>query len=414
MTQSWDFESEGDLPDSSPAPTRGARQASESPGPSSIDRRRFLVLVGGAAAYQVLRPHESWARKLRGQKLALQPWAIPPHAPSSQVELARAVIGAAVLAPSTWNTQPWRWEVDPGQIRLTPDPQRALPITDPDQKSMTLSLGAALENLLVTLRAYGYRPSVQYAPAGGSPRPVAAVSWTNGEPRPRDRELFAAITERRTNRREYDGRGLYPQNRAALLAQIPEDLRIHWLDDRDRIREVADLVHDVTRAQVRDRRAQAERMAWMRFGDDQARQRGDGVTLEALDVGGPARWFAGNYFDPKSWFLRFGARSAAKQARAAVRSAGALALLTAPRRDETLWLIGGQAYQRLALKATVLGVAQQPIDTPIGAESARGELLRRFAAGGQDPLLLIRLGHAKRPPASVRRAVSLVASFRNS
>jgi hypothetical protein len=405
MDRSWDTESEGESSDPHPRPV-------------SLDRRHFLIAVGGAAAYTALRPHLLWARRLRRPPAAgagtqpRQAWSLPADPPPPGVELARALVAAAVLAPSHWNTQPWRMEVDVQQIRLVRDPQRALPVTDPDQRCLTLSLGAALENMLVCMRAYGLRPTVQYFPHG-SAGPVAAVAWSAGEQR-RDRELFAAITERRTNRREYDGRGIYLQNRAALLAQIPESLRVHWLDDHRRMRSIADLVHDATRAQVRDRRAQAERMAWMRFGEDEARRRGDGITLEDLELGGLPRWFAGNYFDPKSWFLRFGASSAARQARSAVRSAGALALLTAPRHEETLWLGAGQAYERFALKATQLGIAHQPLDAPIAVESTRAELRRSFGLNGEQPLMLVRLGHAKRPPASARRAVSLVASFRNS
>jgi hypothetical protein len=173
-------------------------------------------------------------------------------------------------------------------------------------------------------------------------------------------------------------------------------------------------VHDAIRAQVMHRDAQTERVAWMRFGDDNARERADGVTLEGLQIGGPARWLAGSYFDPRSWFLRYGAGTLAKQARERVRSSGAVALLCARRRDEMSWITGGQAYERFALKATQLGIAQHPINEPIEWSRSREALLAQFGAGGEDPLVLVRLGHAKRVKPSVRRAVSIVASFRRS
>jgi nitroreductase len=376
-------------------------------------RRRFLVIVTGAAAYTALRPHAGLARKLARALPPLQPWSLPSDPPSHPVELARALIGAAVLAPSNWNSQPWRMEVDVRSIRLVADPQRALPVTDPARRGMMISLGAALENLLVAARAYGLRPTVTYFPHGPGRDVIAEVAWVNGEPR-RDRALFAAIPERRTNRRNYDGRGIVLQNRASLGAQIPEDLRVHWLDDREDRRAVADLAFEAVRDQVRDRAAEAERRAWMRFGDDEARRRGDGVSIDALELGGPAKWFAGRYFDPDSWFLRYGAGSAAKQAREGIRSAGALALLTAVGRGETAWVLGGQAYERFALKATQLGIAHHPINQPIEVDRHRTHLLRLFGAAGEEPLMLVRLGHAKRPKPTPRRAVSLVASFRNS
>src|SRR5206468_1206780 len=119
----------------------------------------------------------------------------------------------------------------------------------------------------------------------------------------------------------------------------------------------------------------------MRGGDD-AKKRGDGVTLDALEIGGPAKWLSGRYFNPSSWFLRFGAQHLGKQTQSAVRSAGALALLTAMRAGAPQWLTGGQAYERFALKATQLGISHQPINAPITMEKYRPEVLRRFDAMG--------------------------------
>jgi nitroreductase len=377
-----------------------------------LDRRRFLVVVGGAAAYAALRPYGALAQKAGAEDPPLQPWSLPDRAPAGEMEIARALIGAAVLAPSHWNTQPWRFEVEGPVIRLLGDPMRALPITDPGRRAMRISLGAALENLLVAARAWGLRPTVLYRPPGDPGGVVAEVTWAPGDA-PRDRALFHAIVERRTNRHEYDGRGLFRENRAALGVQVTDGFRLHWIDDRDSIHAVGQLAHDAVHEQVMDRQAQTERYAWTRF-DDNARRRADGISVGALALGGPAKWLAGRYLNPRSWFLGQGAGSLGKQARKGVRSAGALALLTAPERREESWLVGGQVYERFALKATQLGIALQPISAPIEQERFRPDLLARFGAAGEDPLLFLRLGHAEQPRGTERRAVALVASFRGA
>jgi hypothetical protein len=304
-------------------------------------------------------------------------------------------------------------EVEGASIRLYPDTRRVMPVTDPEQRGQMISLGAALENMLIALRAYGLQPTARYLP-DDVPGAIATVSWVPAPTGPRDRLLFRAITERRSNRHDYDGRGIYPQNRAALAAQVTSDLRLHWIEEHDGIRTVADLASDAAEAAIRDRRAQRERWAWLRFGDDDARRHGDGVTVESLDYGVVASVLAGSYFDPGSGMLRFGAQSAARKARSAVRSAGALVLFTAPGTGPTAWVNAGQAYQRLALRATTLGIAQQILNAPIEVGRFRGDLLRAFGAPGEDPLLMVRLGHATRPAPSVRHAVSQVASFRLS
>jgi nitroreductase len=371
-----------------------------------MDRRRFLIIAGGAAVFAVAGPTTARAKKNP------RPVPLPAELPPNVVETARALIGAAILAPSDWNTQPWSFEVDGTSIRLVADAGRALPATDPERRGMMLALGAALENLLVAARAYGLRPAVTYFPHAGANRVVADVSWSDGEAQ-RDLGLSAAIPERRTNRREFDGRAILPQARAQLTAQVPEGLFLHWVDERDPMREVADLAFEATRQQVLNPIAQREQFAWMRF-EDQAKKRHDGVPVDALELGGPTAWFAGRTFNPKSRFLRFGAGAVAKQARSQVRSAGALALLCAPRHEEAQWLMGGQAFERFALKATQLGLAHQPLSAPIESESHRRELLRLFNARGEDPLVLLRLGRAKHPKPTPRRTVAEVASFRNT
>jgi nitroreductase len=377
----------------------------------SLGRRRFLAIVGGATAYAAARPHLAWAKR-GSARVALQPWSLPAEPPSAPIDLTRALIGAAVLAPSDWNTQPWRFEVEDGVVRLVADPRRALPVSDPDRRGMMLALGAALENMLVAGRAWGLRPNVAYLPHDGANGVVAEVSWSGGEAS-RDRALFAAIAARRTNRRDYDGRGLFPQNRAQLLAQVPEGISLHWVDAREDRGRIADLFFEATRDQIQDRRVQAEQFTWLRQDGDEKR-RGDGVPVDALAFSGPAEWFAGRYFNPRSFFLRFGADSAAKQARGQIRSAGALALLTTRGTDDAQRLMAGQALQRFLLLATSLGIAQHPMSAAVEAQRFRGPLVEAFGAGGEQPLLAVRLGHGRIPKPTPRRAVSVVASFRNT
>ena len=383
-----------------------------------LDRRRFLIVLGGLAALQAVAPARSFAKRAANTLPALQPWSLPDSLPANATEATRALVGAAVLAPSYFNAQPWRFEVEPAEVRVLLDPQRTLPLSDPDQRFAQMSLGAALENLLVAARAWGQQPSVRYLPSGASPRQnsalvAAAVSWQPAE-RARDRLLYSALTERRSNPHPYDGRAIAIQSRTQLLAQVGEEVRVHWLEDRDEVRAVADIAHDGVEAVMADRRAQAERSAWMRGSDGDVREHGDGMTAERMGLGGPARWIAGHSLRPDSRFYGWGSSSLAKDTRDLVRSSGAVALLTLPQRSDAGWLLGGQAYERFALRAATLGVAQHPLASPIASERHRLIMAQRFHAEGEEPLLLVRLGHAKSPSPTARRGVALVSTYRTS
>lgn len=384
----------------------------------TLDRRRFLVVLGGLAALHAAAPSLAWARRGAGLLPALQPWTLPEVLPTTPIEAARALVGAAVLAPSYWNAQPWRFEVDTGELRVVLDPLRTLPLDDPDQRFAQMSLGAALENILVAARAWGQQPTVRYLPWGTVPRPgsslvAASVAWAPGE-RQRDRLLFSALTERRSNGRPYDGRAITSPSRSQLMAQVGEEVRVHWLEDRGDLSGVADLVHDAVAQGLADRRAQAERAQWLRGSDGDARSHGDGVCAERLGLGGPVRWLSSRSLNPDSHFYGWAASSLAHDTRDLVRSSGALALLTLPERSDAGWIVGGQAYERFALRAATLGVAQHPLAAPVASERHRTLLARRFQAEGEEPLLLVRLGHAKPPSPTPRRGVALVSTYRTS
>jgi len=383
----------------------------------TLDRRRFLVLLGGVAALGALRPPLAWAERLSA-RAASPPWTLPDALPDGPIESARALIGAAILAPSYWNSQPWRFEVDGPELRLTLDPSRVMPAVDPDQRFAQISLGAALENLLIAARAWGLQPNVRYLPWGtrpraGSPLVAASITWAPGEPR-RDRPLFQALPQRRSNPHHYDGRAITMAQRAALLAQVPEDLSLHWLDDRAEIHRVARIVREAMLSRTREDGAQAERFRWLRLSDADERRMGDGVTPERIGLSGPLGWLAAHTLHPHGHGFGWGTSSLAHEAEDAVRSAGALALLTAPQKQDATFLLAGQAYERLALKATTFGLAQQPLSAAIESEPHRAVLARAFGAAGEDPLLLVRLGRAHPVPPTARRTVALVSTYRTS
>src|ERR1051326_7437245 len=211
-----------------------------------------------------------------------------------------------------------------------------------------------------------------------SPCPAAAGPWKRPG-RPRDRLLFLPLTDRRTNPHPYDGRAIAMPSRGQLLAQVGEEVRVHWLEDRGDIDAVSDLVHDAVEQVMSDRPAQAERVQWLRDSDGDMRSHGDGVTAERLGLGGPARWFAGHSLHPQSHLYGWGTASMAKDTRDLVRTSGALALLTLPERSDAGWIMGGQANERFALRAATLGIAQQPLAAPVGSERHRALLARSGA-----------------------------------
>ncbi|HET9516114.1 MAG TPA: nitroreductase, partial [Actinoplanes sp.] len=135
------------------------------------------------------------------------------NAASRRSSTAKTLYEAArqsLHAPSVFNTQPWRWRVVGETLQLLPEPERRLPVIDPDGRLMMLSCGAALHHARIALAAAGWRTEV-YRDADGT-GPIATIHPVGrADPDQWAQRLSAAITQRRTDRRSFGERQVPPE-----------------------------------------------------------------------------------------------------------------------------------------------------------------------------------------------------------
>ena len=140
------------------------------------------------------------------QSLLDDPWTVDPaDFPSGATTTDKLLflLNYAVLAPSILNTQPWRFRATDTGIELFSDRTRLLPVTDPDGRQLTISCGAALLNLRIALRGFGYRCDRELFPDPTTPDLLARLTISGREQSSEaDERLRDAIALRRTNRGE--------------------------------------------------------------------------------------------------------------------------------------------------------------------------------------------------------------------
>lgn len=318
--------------------------------------------------------------------------------------LVRTLIHYATLAPSGHNTQPWRFSARGDVIRVCPDFSRRLPVVDPDDHALYISLGCALENLVIAAARHGCAAAVDCFPED-EPEECLRVTLTEADVREAD-DLFEAITVRQSNRQRYDGRPIPEGDVARLLAASRCEsviVRAYSTDD-PAVEPLIGFVGEGNRAQFSDRAFVDELVSWIRFSSREVRERRDGLTARALGFPPIPRWLG--TFIMKSLV---GPEGEAKRQAQAIRSSPLLLLFIARRNDRRCWVDTGRAFERTALTAAALGIAHAHVNMPCEVVAVRDKLARHLGlVEGEQPLLLIRFGYAKTLPAAPRRPVEQI------
>ena len=319
--------------------------------------------------------------------------------------ITKQLIPFSARAPSGHNTQPWQFSVQQDTVRIYPDLSRRLPVVDPDDHALFISLGCALENLVVAAAQQGHVASVEYFP---SDEPEECLRVRLSEAANEDTDaLFRAIPERQSNRGTYDGHAIVDFDLARLMDANSRDsvkVRAFRVGDPD-IEPIIGFVREGNIAQFNDPAFVAELVSWIRFTRREVSDRQDGLAAVALGFPAVPRWLG-------RWIMQTLVKPGGEAARQekAIRSSSLLLLFIARGNDKPHWVDVGRSFERIVLTATSLGIAHAHVNMPCEVEPIRRRLATHLGLDdGEQPLLLIRLGFArKRLPPSPRRSIDQV------
>ncbi|OGA44654.1 MAG: hypothetical protein A3G24_08175 [Betaproteobacteria bacterium RIFCSPLOWO2_12_FULL_62_13] len=310
--------------------------------------------------------------------------AFPAEGPAE--ERLKFLVRYAILAPSTHNSQPWRFRISEGVLDLFADRNRSLKVIDPMNRALLISCGAALFNLRTAMYYFGCAGQARPFPDPGQSDLLARISldmsrnhrgeWT---------ELFKRIPRRLTNCGRFDATEVPLTVDSALQAAArAEGAWLATFKTSQAKHAVSVLIADGDRIQFDNPHFRSELAHWMHSARDK-----DGLpgyakgANELLDFATPAIAFLVRTFD-------IGNGVAARHSELASGSP-LLACLGTARDDPLAWLNAGQALQRVLLVVTAHDFHASFLNQPIEVSQLRPKLGALTGRKGY-PQILLRVG----------------------
>lgn len=316
------------------------------------------------------------------------------------------MLDAAGRAPSAHNTQPWllRWHGTMLEVRV--NRERCLPAVDPSYADILHSVGAMLENVLLTLVQLGYAPSYRVAEHMDFDSPMAWVWWCKSKEAPPDPALYRMISIRCTSRLRYSPEPIEPAVLDVLRAAVSPLCALHFLTNAEAISKVRALVAEASAELLTEQHTAMELREWIRFSSHDRRWYRDGLTAACL---GWKPWEAAAaklmLSPPILHFLtRWGLHhTLCANVDQQAPPAPALCLLMVETDSCAARIEAGRCLQRLWLTAATFGLVTHPLNAVLDVSSTRERILEIFhALPTQLHVNLFRLGRSASPALSPR------------
>lgn len=305
-------------------------------------------------------------------------------------EQARFLTQYTVLAPSVRNSQPWTFKVLGNVISLYADRSKHLPKSDPDQRQLIISCGAALHHLCTAARHFGHSVQVETFP--GEPDLLADIRLA-GSAVPLESEtiMFYAIHKETVVPQPFRVERKVPQALLNELVKIGNQgaTWLHLVQERNARDTVAELVAAGDRIQYRDEAFRRELAEWISPANKKNHHYGKGF-VEGVN-------YVASYVE--SFLIRSfpNADSFAKADWQLAETAPVLAILGTYENDSRDWLATGETLAAVLLRSLAIGVHASFLNQPVEVPELCRKLVSELKLPG-DPQMLFCLGYPE--PAS--------------
>ncbi|MDO4695566.1 nitroreductase [Porphyromonas sp.] len=304
------------------------------------------------------------------------------------------MIEQAIKAPSGHNTQPWLFEVGATSIDILPDFTRSLPIVDPDNRELFISLGCATENLCITALHRGYEPTVTITKNGAIHIELAKQGCS------RPSSLLSQINIRQTNRSIYNGNKI-PKDQIETLRKIEttHDIKLRFFENGTKEFEaISEIIYEGNRRQMGDKDFKNELKQWMRYNKKHQDATRDGLSYAVFGAPNLPCFIAKAIMSQA-----INEKMQNKSDKRKILSSSHLTLLTTRHNTIEEWINLGRILEFFLLKSTEMGIVHAYMNQPNEVQELSRIMAKTLDIDNEYPTILLRIGYGKKMPYSSRK-----------
>lgn len=311
-----------------------------------------------------------------------------PYTGRTQDKL-RFLLRYAVLAPSHYNAQPWKFRLHSDGIEILKDTSRCAHTVDPQFRELTISCGAAIPMIEVAARYFAQQPVILFPLENQSDFLARIELADKHEPNDQDALLFHAIKARQTNRGLFTDAKI-PNEVIKSCHAAAQDLDVDLLFTREKKlkEEFASLTAAAVRQQLSMPWYRLEFASWLR----------STISLKADGFTGFG-FFKSVLPSPitktiMKWMNR-GKQLGDFNKNKVITGSPTLAVISTDTDTKESWINTGRVLSNLLLELTAVGLSASFMNQAIQEPNLRDQVINIFGCKAK-PQLILRIGAAQK------------------
>ena len=271
----------------------------------------------------------------------------------TDIDRLKFLLNFAVLAPSSHNSQPWKFIIKKNNITIKPEFGRALASSDKNHRQLFISIGCALENLLVAADYYNFKAISTYGLGVSTNfQKKSFLSFHH-----KDHLLFS-IPKRRTNRNEY--RSQIPDQ--AFLDRIKSltqtNIQINFVSEKSKKDAIANIVNKAMMTAMDDKEFRKELSQYVKSNITHSPI---GMPGTGLGIPTPVSIIAPIMLR----YINMSKLSKKKDDKLLKEHTPLFGIISTSEDREKDWIKTGQLYERIALEAERCNIKTHPLAAAI-------------------------------------------------